>query len=122
MRYRYLRPSLSLPSLPEMLQSDLYIKYAVDARLNTVITLCESARDQGHSRGAAEMSAAPDRKWAINKLSQAALRKAVQQWLRERRSLATPRNSFRPSKRWTIIFISARSDISCSVMALQMRT
>ena len=39
MRHRYLRPSLSLP---EMLQSDLDIEYAIDGRLNTVITLCES--------------------------------------------------------------------------------
>jgi len=39
MRHRYLRPSLSLP---EMLQSDLDIEYAVDARLKTVIALCES--------------------------------------------------------------------------------
>ena len=39
MRHRYLRPSLSLP---ETLQSDLHIEYAIDARLKTVITLCES--------------------------------------------------------------------------------
>lgn len=39
MRHRYLRPSLSLP---EMLQSDLDIEYAIDARLNTVLSLCES--------------------------------------------------------------------------------
>ena len=39
MRHRYLRPSLSLP---EMLQSDLDIEYAIDGRLNTVIMLCES--------------------------------------------------------------------------------
>ena len=60
-------------------------------------TLRKRLRDQGHARGVAVLSA--DRKSAINKLSQAALRKAVQQRLRERRPLATPRNSFRPSNR-----------------------
>lgn len=74
MRHRYLRPSLSLP---EMLQSDLDIEYAIDARLNTVLSLCESDFVTRDMSWGCRTVCSPRLGVAINNLSQRLLGKAV---------------------------------------------